>query len=165
MKFFSKLRKDTNGDDSTSGGTSISINDSLDYFSQHGQLGKMIVANQRQVVNSMGDRIQSLSSLDIDLEMNKEMIKETALLKYGTSEQDLSLMDTAWFPRFKNKLRNKKGKTRNDVDEGDNESIISYGSVRLCHTYSDHNMQVVYECARPTNLFENYYQDLFKPQT
>lgn len=129
MKFFNKLKKETVKDvlPNEERSTNVSLNDTLDYFGEHGAVGKSIVDNQRQVVNGLGERIGSISSLDFDMEMNKELIRSTAMNKYGTSQQDLSLMDTTWFPRIKNKIRRKNNKM--DDDSSDNESVISYGSV------------------------------------
>lgn len=133
--FINKLRKDSTAAISETQknnrkSVAENLDSSLDYFSHQGALTRTIVNEQRRIIHSMGERVNSVSSLDFDAEMNKDLIRDFALTKYGTTDQDLSLTSTTWFPRVRNKTRY-ANRTMDDIADDDNESVNSDDSVSV----------------------------------
>ena len=136
MKFFDKLRKNSNANNLSSSQQhqheheNLLNNNGLSYFSQQGTLNRMIVQGQEQFLKNMSNRKSVLDDIpdnnhEIEVKINNEFINDEALKKYGTSRQDFVPEGSQWFPRMRN------SKSKGSYCEGDADSLDSYSSVYI----------------------------------
>ena len=138
MKIFNRLKKYSSSNLLSAPKNNENIEntpmpDSLDYFRNQSTLGRTIVDGQRQMMRRMGERTESVDSLEFETQLNDEFINDRARMKYGIRDDDFSLEHSDWFPRLR--YHHKQTKSGIDGNDGDSQSLDSYDSVSSCDLF------------------------------